>query len=107
MELTDSEKHDLKIVLAALFGCHNVDSWRIDIKTLELLTEMISASKECSKLIDLVPRPVGWVPGVAYVRRQLRNLARRAVSNSGLYQICINSSAFRFRRRFDLLGQGL
>ena len=107
MDLTEAEKEDLRKILVALFGQFNVENWGINYQTLEQLTEMISTTKACSRLIDLVPRPAGWMPGVAYIRRELRNIARRMVSNKGEYQMCINAAYLRYRRQFDLLGQGI
>ncbi len=106
MEPTESEQHDLRMALTAIYGPQNVDKWKMKYEMLEVLAGLVSKSRDCSKLIDMVPRPAGWMPGVSYIRRQLREMARRALTHRGVYELCANTSALALRSRFSTIGQG-
>lgn len=107
MELTESEKGDLKRILSVLYGDLNVDKWKIKYEMLAVLAELVSKSKECSMLMDMVPRPSGWVPALGYVRKQLRNMARRALTHKGVYHSCAVTAALSFKSKFEIIGQGV
>lgn len=61
--------------------------WGINKRVLDLLGEMLSRNDHCSKALDLVPRP-GFPVNASYIKRQLRDIARRITSDDHSYEIC-------------------
>ncbi len=99
MELTDQEKRDARIIIEGFFGAHVADQITINKVVLEVLGEMLASNERCSRLMDLVPRPSGFRPGLSYIRRQLRDLARRVASNDSSYLACQNIVAASYRTK--------
>ena len=87
MELNESEKKDLRIILESIFGIHDVADWQMNMQVLEVTAKMLSGAQGCSEALSATPRP-GLVDK-AYFRRQLRNTARRmAKGGVDIYSIC-------------------
>jgi hypothetical protein len=86
MEITDRDVMDARQILVFFWG-READSWNINKRVLDLLGEMLSKSEHCSKAMDLVPRP-GFPVDASYIKRQLRDIARRITSGDHSYEIC-------------------
>ncbi len=107
MELTETEKEDLKTVLRPLFG-PSVDTWDMNERMLELDGKLLSKSQECSRAMDLVPRPYNGFGAKQYVKRELRRIARALVNGKrDLYVTCLRGAAYGMRQDFDMAGMGL
>lgn len=85
MALTQKEQEDLKKILKNIFG-NEVDNWAMTEGTLKATEKMLQGLRGCSKAMNYVPRPEGVINS-GYLKRQLRNIARRA-GNEEFYEIC-------------------
>jgi hypothetical protein len=75
MEITEKDKYNTKMILVYFWGTSAGD-WPVNRKVLEVLGEMLSKDKNCSRAMDFVPRP-GFVINASHIRRQLSGIARR------------------------------
>jgi hypothetical protein len=105
MELSESDKDDLRLILEDWYGAATVSQWRMSAALLEILEEAITGLEVCSKAMNFVPRPMARPDG--YVRRQLANIARRARNSDAQYLVCRDAARHRYRSRFELTGRGL
>lgn len=107
MELTESEKTDLRLILEKIFGFQNAHRWEMNASVLETVAIMMNEAQQCSKALNHLPRP-SYPVDKNYLRRQLREIARRA--NNGereLYDICAKTSRNRWRSEIERASQGL
>ncbi len=93
--------------MKAFFGVHVADRVNIDDRVVKLIGEMLASNDECSRLMDMVPRPAGVKPGLAYVIGQLANIARRVTSGDGDYMICRYEIARQYKTRLLEASMGL
>jgi len=106
MAVPESAKEDVKIILNGFYGHDFADRININKKVVEVVSEMILSAESCSRSIDLVPRPAGVKPALAWVFRQLANMARRVVNNDGVYIMCKNEVARQYRRHIEQASMG-
>jgi len=90
MELSEQEKQDARTIIEGFYGATATSSIRINRRVVAVIGEMLTSDRRCAELMDLVPRPAGTAAGVNYIRRQLRNIARRIISNDSGYLACRN-----------------
>ena len=102
-QLTEQEKNDMRDILEKFYGSQ-VRSWKITIKVFEVLGELIKETSQCSKLIDMVPRPFGGGSVVNWGKKQVRDFVlRKLKSNEGKYYIiCMKVGALRFKTKFEM-----
>ena len=88
--LTEQEKNDMRDILENFYGSQ-VKSWRITIKIFEVLGELIKETSQCSRLMDMVPRPFGGGSVVKWGQKQVRDfILRKLKSSEGKhYIICM------------------
>ena len=106
-KLSDGEQRSLKRALRPLFG-PQVDNWQMNEKVLELYGELLSKSRTCSEAMDLVPRPYTGFGAKAYIRRELKRIARAATGEKkGMYISCLKGAAYGMKNRFHMAASGL
>lgn len=76
MELSEYEQKDLRIILENIFGFQSASKWNMNDKVLEVVAQMFQGASTCSEAINYLPRP--GIVDKNYLRRQLRDIARRA-----------------------------
>lgn len=99
MELSEQEKQDARTIIEGFFGATATSSIRINQSVIAVIAEMLTSNRRCAELMDLVPRPAGTPAGLSYIRRELRNIARRVMSNDSSYLACRNIVAASYRTR--------
>lgn len=107
MELTEANITDVKLILRGFYGPNIANTIRVNPQVIEILGEMLSSSKTCSRMMDRAPRPSASKPGIGYMPRQLRDIARRVAANEGVYLSCKNETARRYRTKLEEAGPGL
>lgn len=107
MELNDREQDALRRILEGFYSPNIVAEWEMNERVLKVLGEMLTATEQCSRLMDLVPRPTGYCPSLSCLRRKLIDIARRVRNNEGTYLICKSTMALKKRTDFEVAGQGL
>jgi hypothetical protein len=107
MELTESEKIDLRNILEKIFGFQDTSRWDMNERVLEVVSEMIKEAQQCSNAMNYVPRP-SYVIDKGYLKRQLRDIARRATNGEReFYDICVKTARYKWKREIELASQGL
>ncbi len=104
MELSDQEKDDASIVLVYFFGLH-AESWNINENVIEKIGEMLWRDSNCTKVLDLLPRP--GIVDKGYVIRQLRGIARRLASADHSYDICKTAIKYGWERVVYMASEGI
>ncbi len=54
--LTPEEEKEFQEILSYFYG-DQAYNWRINVKVLKLLEELLRKNESCSKYMDMVPRP--------------------------------------------------
>ncbi len=86
-----------------------VKNWKISIKIFEVLGELINETKQCDKMMDLMPRPFGGGAVIKWGHKQVRDFVLRKLKSSEgrHYIICMKTGAWRFRSKFDMARHGI
>lgn len=103
MEITDRDVMDARRILVFFWG-REAESWTVNERVLGLLGEMLSKSDHCAKAMDLVPRP-GFPVNASYIKRQLRNIARRIASGDHSYEICKIFLSANYKSAIKIAGE--
>jgi hypothetical protein len=104
MEITDKDVYDAKAILTYFWGTSAGD-WPINKGVLEVIGEMLSKDKNCSKAMDLVPRP-GFAVNAGYIRSQLSGIARRITSGDHSYDACRLAIAYQYKGKVKAASMG-
>lgn len=68
----------------------------------------LSKSKECSKSMDLVPRPTLKRPDIGWVIKQLKKIGKRIRNGqTGIYIVCREAVSYGYIRQMQMAAQGL
>ncbi len=105
MELSERDVSDAQEIMAFFWG-KSAGNWKVNKKVLDILGEMLGNEGNCSKAMDLVPRP-GFAVNVSYIKRQLNDIARRVSSGSHSYYACKVAVAFKYKDRVKFASEGL
>ena len=103
--ITIDEKNELREILAKFYG-DQTKNWGVTIKTFEVLERLISKTRACDNLMDLVPRPFGAGSVVSWGKKQVRQIVMRKLkSNEGKHYIaCMKATAASMRTDFYMAG---
>jgi len=99
----------IKAILNSFFGSNFGVRININDKVVKLTWDMVSSSQQCSKLMDMVPRPSGFIPSSGYIVKQLTKLAKRIINSKDdeIYLICKKWSAYQYSRKIQMASNGL
>lgn len=107
MELTEAEKTDLRNILEKIFGFQDASRWNMNERVLEVVAKMMKEAQQCSDAMNSVPRP-SFVIDKGYLKRQLRDIARRAINGEReFYDICAKSTRYKWRSEIEMASQGI
>lgn len=103
--LTPDEIQDIKDILGSFYGAQT-QSWRISIKTLDVLGQLIEKTKACDGVMDLIPRPFGGGSAIRWGSKQVRRaVLRQLKTDKGKHYIaCMRASAASMRTDFYMSG---
>lgn len=107
MALSESEEKDLRIILESIFGFQDASRWNMNEKVLEVVAQMFQSASSCSEAINYLPRP--GIIEKNYLKRQLRDIARRAVNGKrDIYSICsLTGTRIKWKPAIDIASQSL
>lgn len=96
-------------ILSAFFGPAFASRITINDKVVEVIWKMISNSKKCTELVQLVPRPTGGIPGASYIVMQLGKLGYRLISSKDeeISNICKSGVAYNYSTLIQIASSGL
>jgi hypothetical protein len=83
----------------------------INDDVVQTLWEMIQASRQCSRAMDFVPKPVGTKPGAFYIATSLIRLAvaltgKSAAEKRNIFILCKNVAGGTYKTDLALKGGG-
>jgi hypothetical protein len=108
MSLTVAEKYNLRIFLVTIYG-PQANYWPLNDEMFNLTYKLLSESKKCSDVMDLVPRPmpIGANPA-KWLAKEVRSMILRKIKErKGHYAICVKSTSLRMKTEFNLKAAGL
>jgi len=99
----------IKSILASFFNPAYAASIRINDNVVEVVWEMVSKSKECTKALNLVPRPAGFIPGASFVAMQLAKLGQRLLAHQDedIANTCKSAASSAYSTRIRMASHGL
>ena len=106
--MTPYEQDDVRSILSRIYSPEIVSRWNINDRVAETLLEISAQVSNCSKVMDLVPRPMP--PGarpLQYISKEARRTLMRQLKDDESYMICIVSAAAAYRARFEEASAGL
>lgn len=103
--LTESEIQDTKDILQHFYGAQT-QNWRVSVKTVEVLGQLIEKTKACDSMMDLVPRPFGAGSVIKWGKKQVRQaVIRKLKDSSGKHYIaCMRAPTASMRTDFYMSG---
>ena len=108
-DLSSSDQDSLRVVAAAIWGQDLANGWDMNSAVADVLSSATQAILDCSQAFSLVPRPPGWVPGVAYLVKYALNLRDYflVLTTNRTYQACVSGAALNYRSAMDIASLGL
>lgn len=106
--MTPYEQEDIRTILSRVYPPEIVGRWNINDRVAETLLEMSAQLSNCSKVMDLVPRPMP--PGarpLQYITKEARRALMRQLKEDETYITCIRAGAVGYRSRFEEASAGL
>ena len=73
----------------------------------EVVAQMLHQTLEASRRLDMVPRPAGFKPGLAWVLNQAVQALWRGERGQGVYEIAKSAVALRWRSEYTMAEMGL
>ncbi|HYO53299.1 hypothetical protein [Archangium sp.] len=100
---------ELRKVAASIWSASLAASWNMNAEVGDILGTVTHEIMECSAAFSLVPKPVGWVPGWAYVAMTAQPIVAyvTGVAQDRQYKACVNSAALNWRSAIEMASQGI
>lgn len=107
-ELTSDEVAEVQKVLKAVYG-EQALNWNVSLKTYNLLGELILRSDQCSRFMDVVPRPYSFGDPLKYARKQVRAALTRSLlhKSNEHYLSCLTTVGASMKTQFAMAGMDL
>ena len=102
--------NDVRKILNAFFPSNLsfVNSLNINDGVVDIVWIMVTESKECTKSLNLVPRPSGSIPGIAYIVLQLGLLSKRLTKDKNLVsETCKGMAKYNFSTSLTMASRGI
>lgn len=106
--MTPYEQEDIRSILNRVYPPEIVARWDINDRVAETLLEMSAQISNCSKVMDLVPRPMP--PGarpLQYITKEARRALMRQLKDDESYITCIKAGSVAYRSRFEAASAGM
>lgn len=103
------EQQELKYLLENIFGSSITAHWEMNEEVKEVFNRMLADNMKCSHLIDMVPRPAGWLPGQTYLPKQVISAIYRLVTHDKrqIYWLCGEPMKAKYRSEFEMASLGI
>lgn len=107
--LTTSEQQELITILGSIFGTSIVAHWEMTEEVKEVFNKMLADNMKCSKLMDIIPRPAGWIPGQTYLPTQAISAIYRLAAHDRkhVYWLCNETMKAKYRSQFEMASVGI
>jgi hypothetical protein len=106
--ITEEEAKEVRDILEKFYGSI-VRTWNINYAVYELLGQLITKSKQCTRAMHLVPRPWDFSNPIKWAQKQIRQAVIRYLKTpeGQHYIICMKAAALGMRRDFEMASLGL
>ncbi|MDR2958691.1 MAG: hypothetical protein LBV10_04040 [Stenotrophomonas sp.] len=96
---TVEEQAAMRSVTTAIWSAELASGWNMNTEVGRVLGEATKQIMDCSAAFGLGPKPVGWVPGWAYVANTSVQIVAYVTGASGhrVYRTCVIATASRQR----------
>lgn len=106
--MSPAEQEDLRAILSRIYPPAIVSRWDMNEAMAKTLLEMSYQHSNCSKLMELVPRPMA--PGtkpIRYLSREARRALMRQLKDDETYLTCMAAGAVAYRSKFEAANLGI
>lgn len=102
------EAEEMREVLEKFYG-PIANHWNITYRMYEVLGNLITASKQCTQAMHLMPHPWDLAHPLKWASKQVRQAIIRYLKtpDGQQYIVCMRTSARNFRTEFELASQRL
>ncbi|MDC0710279.1 hypothetical protein POL68_17515 [Stigmatella sp. ncwal1] len=103
------DQGELRKVAASIWNGSLAASWDMNADVGDILGTVTHEIMECSAAFNLVPKPVGWVPGWSYVAKSALSIVAyvTGVSTNRQYKACVNTAALNWRSAIEMASAGI
>lgn len=100
----EEEQAAMRSVAAAIWSTELAAGWNMNTEVGRVLGEATKQILDCSAAFSLVPKPVGWVPGWAYVAQTSVQIVAyvTGASTHRVYRSCVIATASRQRSIIEI-----
>ncbi|MFE6834298.1 hypothetical protein ACFVFI_05565 [Streptomyces sp. NPDC057705] len=106
---TPEEQERLREIAGSVWTPEPAAGWNMNADVADVLSEVTGGILKCSEAFALVPRPPGFVPGLAYLRqywKQIRDYFL-VVRENRTYRACVVSAAAHYRSIIEMASAGV
>lgn len=106
---TPEDQEQMRKVASAIWGDALAAGWDMNAEVGDILGALTKEIMECSNAFDLVPRPVGWIPGWGYVAKTAVQITAYliGVKKDRVYKTCVFVAALNWRSRIEMASAGI
>ncbi len=106
---TPEDQEQMRKVAAAIWGDALAAGWDMNAEVGDILGTVTKEIMDCSKAFNLVPRPVGWIPGWGYVAKTAIQITAYliGVTKDRVYKTCVSTAALNWRSRIEMASAGI
>lgn len=106
--ISKEEANEVREILEKFYG-PIVKNWNINYSVYELLGQLITKSKQCTRAMHLVPRPWDFSNPIKWAQRQVRQAVIRYLKTpeGQHYLMCMRATALGMRSSFQSASLGL
>ncbi|RDD80786.1 hypothetical protein DVJ77_15820 [Dyella tabacisoli] len=98
------EQAALLTVATSIWSASLANNWTMNAVVGDLLSDATGEILKCSAAFNLVPRPVGFMPGRLYLAANARAVVRyiAGVNQNRIYRTCISAVALHYRSSIEI-----
>lgn len=105
--MTPYEQDDIRSILRRVHSPEIVSRWNINERVAETLLEISAQIGNCSKVMDLIPRPMpAGSRSMRYISKEARRALIRQLKDDESYIICIKAASAGYRTQFEEASAG-
>ncbi|WP_244171200.1 hypothetical protein [Xanthomonas populi] len=106
---TPAEQEEMRKVAAAIWNPSLAARWDMNAEVGDILGAVTKEIMDCSEAFNLVPKPVGWIPGWAYVAKTAIQITAylAGLTKDRVYRTCVSAAALNWRSRIEMASAGI
>ncbi|HEU4413025.1 MAG TPA: hypothetical protein VFS43_47725 [Polyangiaceae bacterium] len=106
---TPEEREKLRAVAGAIWTPELAAGWDMNADVADVLSQATESILTCSEAFSLVPKPAGFLPGLAYLVTNALSLVNyfQAVRGNQTYRPCVVTAAANYRSAIEMASMGI